>query len=249
MMYESKMAVAIKSYGRVLRESGDAVFLPFGCEYSLLLKNLNSVRAIVRIWIDGTDAVEGTTGLVVPPNQSVELERFIKNGNLQAGNRFKFIERSASVSAHRGNKIDDGLIRVEFEFEKVYAPAWPHNGPLFRSGIDNGFHYTYSSTDTRSFGSSSSVVGPNSAIASNTAEVGITVPGSESNQSFSTASWFPTDGVKHAMVLRLLGEVNGEAVSKPITVNHKPTCSTCGKLNRATSKFCANCGTSLNIVG
>ena len=295
MMYESKMALAVKANGRVLREHKDIVYLPFGCEYSLLVKNLNSVRAIVKIWIDGTDVTEGTSGLIVQPNDSVDLERFIKNGNLHAGNKFKFIERTASVSNHRGNKIDDGLIRVEFEFEQerqpIKQPVWPTRwdrrllgGPNdvyygnvrgTAADVSVGDNYSLSDVTSTSLGSSNleasySATGgaasmdsmnvsksassslrsrsfppPQNAVQS---EVGITVAGSESSQSFTWGSWFPTDGVKHTMVLRMLGEVEGQPVVKPVTVAHKPKCTTCGHVNRATAKFCTECGTALTIL-
>ena len=40
-MYNSKLAVAVKHDGKVLREEGENVMLPFGSEYSLFIKNLN----------------------------------------------------------------------------------------------------------------------------------------------------------------------------------------------------------------
>lgn len=118
MMYNDKLVVAVKVGGRVLREQGDMVSLPFGSEYSLLIKNLNSVRSQVSVSVDGQDATDGTR-LIIAPNSSVELERFIKNGNLKAGNKFKFIERTDDVEAHRGVRVDDGLIRVEAWREHV----------------------------------------------------------------------------------------------------------------------------------
>ena len=121
MMYQDRLAVAIKVNGKVLREQGDTVFIPFGSEYSLLIKNMNSVRALVSIEVDGTDATERTR-LIVPANDSIELERFIKSGNLEKGQRFKFIERTSKIEeGPRGIKAEDGLIRVEFEFEREPA--------------------------------------------------------------------------------------------------------------------------------
>lgn len=118
MMYSEKIVAAIKVDGKILRESGDTVTLPFGCEFSILLKNLNSVRALVSISVDGKDVTEGTK-LVIAPNSSIELERFIHNGNLHSGNRFKFIERTKGIEDHRGIGSDDGLIRVEAWREHV----------------------------------------------------------------------------------------------------------------------------------
>lgn len=127
MMYSNKLAVAVKANGKVLREFGDTVYVPFGTEYTILIKNLNSVRAQVTIHIDGTNATEDTA-LVIWPNQELELQRFIKNGNLSEGNRFKFIERTAKIeNGPRGAKIDDGLIRIEYQFE--YVPTVLLNTP------------------------------------------------------------------------------------------------------------------------
>ena len=86
MTYKKNFVAAIKVGGRVLRESSDRVELPFGSEYSVLLKNLDSVRMQARITIDGKDA---TGWLIIGPNQSVDVERFVEN--LDRGNRFKFI--------------------------------------------------------------------------------------------------------------------------------------------------------------
>lgn len=118
MVFQEKTVVCVKVNGQILRENGDTVTLPFGSEYSLLIKNLNSVRAQVSVSVDGKDAT-GKTKLIIPPNSSIELERFIKNGNLSSGNRFKFIERTAAIEKHRGIKADDGLIRVESWREHV----------------------------------------------------------------------------------------------------------------------------------
>ena len=117
-MYNNKAAVAIKVNGKVLREFKDTVYIPFGSEYSILLKNLNTVRALINVYIDGDNVVPG--GLVLNAGQEVDLERAIRNGNMSEGNRFKFIERTSNIEDHRGIKLEDGLIRIEFQFEKVY---------------------------------------------------------------------------------------------------------------------------------
>lgn len=115
-MYNQKLVASIKVKGKILREFKDTVYIPFASEYSILLKNLNTVRAIVNVFIDGENAVPG--GLVIDPGRSVDLERWIKNGNLTEGNRFKFIERTAAIEeGPRGFKEEDGLIRVEYQFE------------------------------------------------------------------------------------------------------------------------------------
>lgn len=336
-MYSNKLAVAVKASGKVLREfNKDTVYVPFGAEYTILIKNLNSVRAQVKVSIDGTDATEGTW-LVVPANGEIELERFIKSGNLNKGNRFKFIERTSKIeSGPRGIKVEDGLVRIEYQFEKVYTPApvyhflptkrerwvkeeyydWPQQyfgsvcgtagvafngdptgklsggGSLSSSTFLNAVAHAGNAADegvamkgllrSRSIGGSptitASCAGVNSAsstvfmsanacsaamadgLLSNTVatfdspkeelnENGITVAGSESDQKFQTVGWFNVETEKHVMVVKLLGETEaGKPVVKAVTVKAKPTCTTCGHVNKAINKFCSECGTSLNIL-
>lgn len=122
MMYSNRFVCSLKVGGKILRENQGVVSLPFGSEYNILLKNLNSRRCMVKVSVDGQDATEGTR-LIIGPNDSLELERFIKSGNLDEGNRFKFIERTKNIEDHRGIKADDGLIRVEFWAEKEVIDA------------------------------------------------------------------------------------------------------------------------------
>lgn len=288
MMYHNKLAVALKSAGRVLREFKDTVYVPFGTEYTILIKNLNTVRASVTIEIDGQDATENVS-LIINPKEELELTRFIKNGNLNAGNRFKFIERSANIEQHRGVGVEDGLIRVEFEFERERQPLVINNGSWWDQkigspwyGREDKFYYADPSYTTCDAAISKGVLRSASpahgelmnsvtcnavAHSANTAaptmgmataahaapqsfnDVGITVPGSVSDQKFSTVYSFNGDGIKHAIVLKLLGESPaGQVIQQPVTVKAKPKCTTCGKTNKATARFCSDCGTSLVIV-
>jgi len=115
MTYKDHFVVEVKSNGKILRVKDDAVFLPFGSEYTLLLKNLHSRRASVNISIDGDDVLDSHS-LILDANSSTELEGFLR-GNV-ARNRFRFINKTKEISEHRGDKADDGLIRIEFAFEK-----------------------------------------------------------------------------------------------------------------------------------
>jgi len=267
MMYNNKLAVAIKHRGKVLRESNESTILPFGSEYSIFIKNLNSVRALVTVSVDGEDVGEGTK-FVINANDSIDLERFIKNGNYEAGNRFKFIERTDAIEDHRGIGIEDGLVRVEFQFEKpVVTGSWTYiGGPYYNDywyRNNGGFAIGGSGASgtgdvgrgqvTFTASSSQSVVS-NSVNTSNNVsqpvnDAGITVPGSVSDQKFVDAGWFPVETETHVVVLKILGETRDNVqVRKPVTVKAKPTCETCGRTNQATAKFCTECGTSLQIV-
>ena len=97
-MYGNKLAAAIKVNGKVLREFKDTVYIPFGSEYAITLRNLHTTRAVVSVYIDGDNMVPG--GLVLNPGQSIDLERSIRNNNLTEGNRFKFIERTEKIETH-----------------------------------------------------------------------------------------------------------------------------------------------------
>lgn len=272
MMFQSKLAAAIKVNGKILREFKDTVYVPFGSEYSVFVKNLNSVRAVVNIEIDGQDVAAG--GIVINANSSVDLERFIKNGNLMEGNKFKFIERTSSIEQHRGIGVEDGLVRISYQFEKP-KPVYAHNfwkyggqstpissGPTYNvGGVLRGVDYSQGQS-TRNLAASStsaSLINMGITTGSNVHDgmptmdcsfndAGITVPGSHSTQQFTTVTVGVLEAETHVLVLKLLGETaNNIPVVKPVTVKHKPKCDTCGKLNRAHAKFCVECGTALTI--
>jgi len=261
MMFNQKLVASIKSKGKILREFKDTVYIPFASEYSILIKNLNTVRALVSVFVDGENAVPG--GLVINPGQSIDLERWIKNGNLSEGNKFKFIERTQAIEdGPRGIKMEDGLVRIEYQFEiprpVINIPQW-NSSPMYGTG----------SSLTRSIsGSTGDWAGPAGAVtcsaslnsvssdsfkvtasgASFQNETGVTVPGSKSTQQFVTTNIGTLDLQKHNIVLRLAGDLgDNKPVEEPVTVSHKPKCVTCGKQNRAHSKFCTECGTALEI--
>lgn len=116
MMYSAGLIAVIKCNGQILREDKDIVNLPFNSEYSILLKNLESRKAQVQISIDGTDVLDGNS-LILNPNSETELEGFMKD--LRGKNKFKFIQKTKEISDYRGDRVDDGIIRVEYTFEKI----------------------------------------------------------------------------------------------------------------------------------
>lgn len=275
-MYSNKLVASLKANGKILREFKDTVYCPFGAEYSILLKNLNTVRAVINVFIDGEDMVPG--GLVLNPNQEVDLERSIKNGNLMEGNRFKFIERTGAVEQHRGIKLEDGLIRVEFQFEmprpvihitdtwqnKQWVPGhWKDNSTFNVNGVLRSADYSNGEAmKLRASGAIDSTLRSMNISATSASvhdgmatmdwmpanDVGITVPGSKSTQSFTTTTLGALDPQKHSIILKILGETpDNQPVLKPVTTKHKPKCITCGKQNKANAKFCTECGTALEI--
>lgn len=280
MMYANKFAAALKVNGRVLREVEDSVFIPFGAEYAITLKNLNVRKALVNIEIDGKDVTGG--GLVIEAGRTIDLERFIENGNLSAGQRFKFIERTAKIeNGPRGIKVEDGTIRVRFAFDNTPIYNRPRLGTLYSKGINYGDYDGNELRSSRSisdtmlggiakgnadyFSNSSGTLSAaptksSHRLTSSTAasaevktasipknDVGITVGGSLSSQSFVEVAEFST-GPEEVLVFRVFGDVNGEPVEKPMTVKTLVQCPTCGTSNAFGTKFCGECGTGLLTV-
>ena len=281
MMYQSKLVASLKANGKILREFKDTVYIPFGSEYSFLIKNLHTQRAVVNIFIDGTDVVEG--GLVVNAGQEIDLERYVKAGNLSAGNKFKFIERTASIEQHRGVKLEDGLVRIEFQYEQprpviqwqpTYSKSTPTWGGVYASGASYNVNGMMRSVDfsageamkasatsatnatlqSMNISASAGEVHDGSAtmdwmdLNQTVNDVGITVPGSKSDQKFTQVTMGLMEAEKHSIVLKLLGETpDNKPVVKPVTVKAKQKCDTCGKVNKAHSKFCVECGTALEM--
>lgn len=349
-MQSNLFVASVKVAGRVLRETSNIVTLPFGSEYAISLKNLNSRRAMVAVSVDGLDLSDGHR-LIINANSSVDLSRFIKNGNLTSGNRFKFIERTAGIESHRGIKADDGLIRAEFWDEKEVgtegmtvrelaetlgvrakdviahflmqgifvtvnqmleaatvqkavqyfhlhgsfmprpytppppfapSPRWPKHphvwcGDFLRSsrpGFSGSAGPSASSGRARKISSApigsrslGGIRGQSMGVSASLGddiergnqmasaqgmqsfnEAGITVPGSESHQQFVNVAGFPLESQSTVIVLQLRGEIGGVAVASPVTVQHKPTCTTCGKVNKAVNRFCSECGTALVLI-
>lgn len=124
MVYKRNFIVVLKTYdGKVLRERKDnTILIPFGTEYCIGMKNLESRNVVVDISIDGEDVLKGNQ-LVIKPNTSIDLQRFLDND--RSGARFKFIERIAAISEHRGEKTEDGILRVEYRFEKEKPEVRP----------------------------------------------------------------------------------------------------------------------------
>lgn len=298
-MYGNKLAAAIKVNGRVLKEFKDTVYVKFGSEYSVYMKNLNTTRALVNVFIDGTNITPG--GLVINAGQEVDLQRSIANGNLTEGNSLKFIERTGAVENHRGIKLEDGIVRIEYQFEmprmsiSIADTFWkdeswkqkigghPYTsgghygdlvnntygtaGAMSRSVNVNGMLRSadYSSGETMKAQATSAATeyfATNNIVAQSAVhdgmatmdsyvpknDIGITVPGSKSTQSFTTTYMNAMEPEKHTIVLKLLGEtLDNKPVLQPVTTKHKPKCVTCGKQNKATAKFCTECGTALEI--
>jgi hypothetical protein len=234
MMFSNNFVLAVKDSNRkILREMGGKVYLPFQSEYSPLLKNNNSVRASCAVSIDGTDVLGGRE-LIIGSFCSIDLERFIVDGDMNKGNKFKFVPLSDS-RIQDPSSVEDGIIEVKFWKEKSYYITYPyHCWPP----------YTPNYPSYNIMSCSNSVADANSAVGVHSCSLGATVEGSVSNQSFSSSTFGEKDGEATVIRLTLMGN------NSTITVEDtkKIYCPECGKKVKCGYKFCPSCGTKIELV-
>lgn len=180
MVYDNKLVASIKVGGRILREHDkDHVYLPFGSQYSILFKNMHSRKVSIRVKIDSDDVLNHHT-LILNGKETMELQRFIVGNNFNTGPAFKFIEKTRQISEHRGDRIDDGIIEIDYRFE-VEPPMMMSMFPTreihhYHHDVhDWSFNYGNSSGDNPSRGVGdttvfSASVSPQSVQSSNTVD-------------------------------------------------------------------------------
>lgn len=264
MTFKENFIAVVKYKGKILRERNGKIKLPFGSEYSILLKNLETVNAVAEITVDGKDVLKGNS-IIVAPNTSTELKGFMGKG-ITVRNKFRFIEKTDDIRNFRGDRPDDGIIRVKFRFEKKYEPIWyiaepvqpdyPIK-PLGRFSKSSG--QTFPSTDCSAYFSSNNMSSTVGATATMANKDGITVKGSETRQQFQYGHTGTLEDKSHVIVIRLMGSVQHAVTSKskkatllkkkvrkPVTVRTKLQCSSCGKRWKSSYKFCPSCSTFLD---
>jgi hypothetical protein len=262
MTHHNDFILALKYQGKVLRESNGKVFLPFNSEYSLLLKNNRSYRAMAQVFIDGMDVSDGRE-FVIDPHSNMEIERFLLDGNFDKGNKFKFV-KSDHKDVVDPSSSDNGIVKVIFWEEQSvskveYVPYYPYYPSQYQYYTYPQFHYPplYDThTTIRSNSMSNSVGGGGTESSSFThsstsvcthygEETGATIEGDESSQHFNTV-WTMDKNYSTETVLQL----QIVPTQKPVTVqgtrrSHCPKCNYKIK-NSWTVHFCPHCGTRLN---
>lgn len=244
MVYKNNIVVVLKVDGKILREEGEFVTLPFGSEYSILFKNLESRRAVIDVEIDGQDVLDGSR-LILEPNSTSELEGFKKGDKVT--NKFKFIQKTKQIAGYRGDKIDDGFIRVlaTFEVENEWVYSYNHYVDYADDTNYNNINaISFDSCGTRRIQADSCFM--NSAPTNPKQDEGITVKGNDdSKQTFKLGHTKTLETNSHTIILRLRGIKKASKLHVPEFVISKRTCETCGKNSRSYAKFCSNCGTYL----
>lgn len=260
MVHKECLVARIRCNGKDLRDYKDGVYLPFNSEYSIVLKNLYSRKALVDVYVDGQTVIEG---LILHPStrrdNTVELERFFENDDSK-GHKLKFIEKTDKIRDHRGDNVEDGLVRIIYRFEAEDDPIshcvswlnrqrgplsdapymWDHNNISY--GVSNqSINTSYTSTSASSVHHCAS-----RSMSTNTNEEGITTKGEYSDQTFTLGHIGRLEREEYVIVLPLKGyHTKGQPVEKVTGTRDKIECETCGKRNRSHHRFCSECGTAL----
>jgi len=271
-MFRNNFVCSLKVGNKFLKEDGDIIHIPFGVEYSVFLKNLNSRKAVVKVSIDGKNVLDGSS-LVVQPNSVLELEGFL-DGN-RAKNKFKFIKMTRQIEDFRGTTPEDGLLRVEFDYEKeppltkdiVYIPWQPY--PYGHPWYPNYPYWTYNPIITwSSTASNASGQYTISGGGGHTSSIGPMATGNVNNSTYTVFNYcsdantdtngitVPGNDVDQTFYSTYVGEMEnhptvitlkmiGTTANIPVFTSDKKICQTCGISNRNKNKFCSSCGSHL----
>lgn len=303
MMYNNKLVCSVKVNGKILREKildgNSVVSIPFSSEYSLIFKNLSGRNAVIHTEIDGKDINAAKQGFYLQAGKTMEIEGFEKDYKTER--KFKFIQKTSETSDFRGDKIDDGMVRVTYQFEReiqeivkktiVYEhiehihehhhilgchcfrcqPYWyyyypPHYINTIIPTYENP-HITYGNVSSAEINNTlkskisletknniqncsneSYSSEPKINLIKNSENLldGITVEGSKSNQSFGYASTRELEENVHSMIILLKGyKEDKTCVIKPVTVDTKKQCPSCGRHYKSNFEYCMKDGTAL----
>ena len=254
MMYKNNFIAVVKNNGRILREMDGNVRLPFGSEYSILLKNKDSRKAVVSISIDGESVTENR--IIVDGSSDAELFGFLEGNRVR--NKFKFIQKTDEIVRHRGDKADDGIVTVEYWFEErvetvrqKFETTWgkPYTWYDATTYIPRDYTISYGTGDNLFSGITiHTATNVSSSLSSNniSPDEGITVKGSEVNQDFNYGHTNKLENQSSVINIILKGyQVSGVQVKVPLVTSQKVQCPTCGMRAKSYAKYCSNCGTYL----
>ncbi|GIU69121.1 MAG: hypothetical protein KatS3mg002_0357 [Candidatus Woesearchaeota archaeon] len=254
MVYQNKFVASIKCNGKFLKEFSDVVYIPFNSEYSIFMKNLDARKVVVKVSIDGDDVLNGKF-IIIEPNKTFELNGFLNSDNT-IRNKFKFIKKTQKISDHRGDRIDDGFIRIEYQFEEHISTYWHTNYYIYPTPIyiyyDNGtispyinldykFNYPYNINADINVSYSSCTYNVSYESSLNKEDNGITVKGSETFEKFSESS-VGILSEPNVLIIRLKGEYENKPVQNIIKSREKIECPICGTKSKVGIKYCPECG-------
>jgi hypothetical protein len=208
-------------------DSKCTVRLPFDTEYAFSFKFKDHVRRKAVITIDGAEVAN----LIV--SDGAVLERF-----MDSDKRFKFV-RADNIAVADPSNPQNGVVKVTLYTERcqwAYYPTtvdWnkyhdPNNTPQWTSGGFNTGVLRGCSDSTVLYSAGSAAV----------AEVGATVEGGHSNQTFGNTYWSGDDGHPITFTFNLKAK---EAIGTRVYY-----CPECGEKRIRMARFCHACGNKLD---
>jgi hypothetical protein len=258
-MYYNKMIAAIAINKNIVREDQEKVYLPFGSEYQIYLKNENTVKALVDVEVDGKSILEDLR-LILEPGESHYLSTRMESNKHY---NLKFIERTNQISNHRGIEPEDGLIKITTQFFKSIKVAdsvfdYTKYVPQKSIESDNSIykdliaHTNYMQIGNNIPGSRVEdwiVTYNNSTVTESINRDGITVNGSKRDD-ISYREISVNDELepnKSVIIFKLKGGKGEKLITAAKLTRTKQKCPTCGVSNSSNNKFCGNCGTGLEL--
>jgi hypothetical protein len=269
-MHKENLVVSVIAQGKICRENSGQVYLPYGTEYALRIKNLDTARRVfATITIDGENVNDWQ--LVIGAGQTSELKGFVKNR--LAHNSFKFIEWTDKIRQHKGDRPDWGIITVSFQFEEV-AYSNPYTDYLeqqkrYKEMLDKierarrareiedarrpwkDMPRPYPNTPWISWKNEnesgilwSSTLSNSQCINSASCQ-GLTVPGSVVDQAFASTQLNGTLGTAHTLSLQLVGKRPDSRPVQVVRTARRVSCPTCGAKQKGNAKYCSECSTCL----
>lgn len=241
-MLKEDLLVKIYVNERLMEEQPNAFVIPFGSEYSIYMQNLRNKQAVVSISIDGKDVLNGRR-IIIPANDSVNLERFVEGMN--KGNKFKFLKKTEEIKDFRGDNPEDGIVKITYQFEQQYIPPVSYPWYIFSSPIYSS--PGYSDTGHGIPKSPYEITCSSCNCADSVSTAGVTGMGGQSNQSFVTGNVGTLESIKHVMSFQLLGTDVKPAPAKPSARPRIRVCTMCGKVF-ITEKTICDCGNNLESI-
>lgn len=209
---------------------GKGMCIPCGCERDA--NEILGIETIVQeIQWDPKEKICGTKGDILVAIQDGKVGGYAPGPfvsppsiDVRKGEKYKIT----------GDRIDDGIVRIEYTFEKP-KPTYtsqikPHVSHPLPFGSDS--YYKGSPLRSMSF-----------------IDEGITVRGEDTHQEYSEGSVHNLESFSNTIILRLKGRDNtGAQIVTPIVTRRKIECLTCGDKSDSSANCCSNCGTSLKII-
>lgn len=109
-MYNNKIAVSLKHAKKPLPELNNKFLLPKNTQFSIYIKNMNDKTAYIDVYID--EIKINKIKIKLNKKESIEINKFEETNH-----SFTFIEKTIDLQLQRTNKIEDGIIRIEVDFE------------------------------------------------------------------------------------------------------------------------------------